>query len=501
MNIGGPLNWQACARLLSPPCQDVSVPLRRLPQARLLWLNERAARDDANFHAMGADTAAYGRHLLTACGFVVSAPGGGSDAEGHADRYGGAGIGRNGGSGRNVFVNGYQIKGVGRTPLVSALTAESHASGGAYLEECVREAIFSEVVAAEFPYGAVPTLAIIDTGRVQIWDTALGPKRERRTLLVRPAFLRPAHFERAVGFHSGRHLEGLRDHGRVVQTFGTAVEVLGRDTLREQFEALGSRWAHQLAYAFVHRLPHGSNTSSNIAFDGRLVDFGAMTALPSWSKTATALLPDPFESRFASVEQAIRSLSYYFGRHLHPKLGEAHAIEVRVSRARADFERCVTYEVLRLCGVPDGLAADAVVSPRAGHLWRYVRRCIAHYQTEQIDFVESVQLPGLPWDLHRVWEARRPAHLNLLHGVLMDLVAASARDEARQTCLLRCSPRPQLYAPATKENLYAALEAVPELGPREDARRIAHLVEATVLASRRDRLGRDASRGPRLLLG
>ena len=501
MSVESSLSSRACARLLSPPCQDVAVPLRRLQKARLLWLNERAARDDATFHALGADKAAYGRHLLMACGYVVDTTSGGCDAVGHADRYGGAGIGRNGGSGRNVFINGYQVKGVGRTPLVSALTAESHASGGAYLEECVREAIFSEVVAAEFPYGAVPTLAIIDTGLVQVWDTALGPKRERRTLLVRPAFVRPAHFERAVGFHSPRPFEGFRDHQRVVQTFGTATGLLGKDRLRQRFEALGGRWAHQLAYAFVHRLPHGSNTSSNIAFDGRLVDFGAMTALPSWSKAATALLVDPFESRFASLEQAIRSMSYYFGRHLDPRLVETPAIEARVARARAAFECCVTYEVLRLCGVPDRLAADAVQSVRGGHLWRYVRRCIAHFQAEQIDFVERVELPALPWDLHRVWDARPPAHLSLLHHVLLDLVAPAARDAALETCLLRCAPRPLLYAPAAKDRVYTSLEAAPEVGPDEDAARVANLVNTTVLASRRDHPAPGAAEARNSLLG
>ena len=429
------LDTELACVVLSARCGHVEVPLRRLGQARLLWLNRRAACRDPKFRAMQSDLSAYGRHVLASCAFVIDdCSGGGAEVVGHADRYGGAGIGRNGGSGRNVFVNGYLVKGAGRTPLVSALTPPSHASGGAYLEECVREAIFSEIVALEFPCGAVDTLAIIDTGLVQVWDTAQGPKTERRTLLVRPAFVRPAHFERAVGFASGRPFEGARDHRRVEAIFDAAGSLVGMDKLAEQLDALGQRWSHQLAYAFVHRLPHGSNTSSNISLDGRLVDFGAMTAVPSWSNTATSLDADPFVTRFTGVEQALRSLSYYFGRHLAPALGRQEAIEARVARSRAGFERAVTFEALRLCGVPDRTALDAVNSRRSGALGRHLRRCIAHYQAERIDMVEGVELPVRPWNLSSVWDSQVPAHLVVLKSILRDLVPAVNRDVAARIC-------------------------------------------------------------------
>lgn len=484
---GEMLDAAAATRLFSDRGGHVPVPLHRLDQARLLWLNERAARQDPQFHRLDADLQAYGRQLLACCAFVIDASQPTRTAAiGHADRYGGTGIGHNGGSGRNVFVNGYMVKGVGRTPLVSSRAPEAHASGGAYLEECVRETIFSEVVAAEFPHGAVPTLAIIDTGLVQVWNTALGPKRERRTLLVRPAFLRPAHFERAIGFASGRQFEGADDHERVLAMFGGAIEVFGKDGLRQRFEALWERWAHQLAYAFVHRLPHGSNTTSNIAFDGRLADFGAMTAVPSWANAATVLTADPFETRFASVEHALRSLSYYFGRHFDPTLGEPRAIEARVARCRRVFERCVTLEVLRLCGVPDPVAAEAVESRRGDALWRNIRRRIAHYQAERIDLVERVELPRLPWDLHRVWEERGPAHLSALRSVLLDLVRTGRREAAAKTCSMRCASRTLLYAPEAKEDIYARLERDPGADPRADVTRIVRLLESTVRASRRD---------------
>ncbi|RTL34991.1 MAG: hypothetical protein EKK53_25210 [Burkholderiales bacterium] len=460
--------------------------MRRLGEARLLWLNERAACIDPLFAALGHDHAAYGRHLLAHCAFLIADHPSHADTQATADRYGGAGIGRNGGSGRNVCIHGYLVKGVGRTPLVSASTPESHASGGAYLEECVRETIFSEIVDREFPGGALPTLAIIDTGLTQIWETAEGPKPERRTLLVRPAFLRPAHFERAVTFLSDRPLEGSFDHQRVVAMFRGACEAWTPAGLRRMFDRLWFRWAHQLAYAFVHRLPHGSNTSSNIAFDGRLADFGAMSAVPSWSTVATALMPDPFVRRFDAVARSMASLCYYFGRHLDPSIGDPAAIQHRSAEARAHFQRCVSFEVLRLCGVPDPIALDAVHAATADRIAKRIQRCIAHYQREQLDLVEEVQRPRQPWDLAQVWDRQPPAHLVPLGSLLLDLVGSSGRDSARVLCAHRCTSRPHLYAPTIRATIYDALERRHGRDATELPQSVPEVISQLVAASRRD---------------
>lgn len=482
------------AALLTAGHGHVPVPMRRLANARLLWMNDRAARLEPSFAALGQDRAAFAHHLLACCAFVIAKGPGPIDAEGIADRYGGAGIGRNGGSGRNVCLHGYLVKGVGRTPLVSTQTPESHASGGAYLEECVRETIFSEIVDAEFPVGAVPTLAIIDTGLTQVWETAEGPKPERRTLLVRPAFLRPAHFERAVTFSSGRSLEGMLDHQRVVAMFRGASEVWTPTGLRQMFDRLWQRWAHQLAYAFVHRLPHGSDTSSNIAFDGRLADFGAMSAVPSWSTAATALLPAPFSSRFDPLARSLASLSYYAGRHLDPSMASPTAVRALTAATLAHFQRCVSFEVLRVCGVPDAIALDAMDARSGDRIAKRIQRCIAHYQQERIDLIEEVQVPRLPWDLARVWDERQPRHLVALRSLLSDLVGSAARDTAHRRCVQRCTSRPQLYAPTIRALIYDALERQPGQDVADLPQRVQKIISDQVAASRRDE-----SRAHRLL--
>jgi protein adenylyltransferase SelO-like protein len=273
------------AQIISPETGHVKLPLSRLEGARVLWINPRAQTEDPSYRALG-DRAGYERHLLETCAFTIAGAGAGtSDTFGIADCYGGAGIGTNGGSGRAVYVNGYHVKGVGRTPLVGLDNDASHSSGGAYLEECVRESIFAEIVNLEFPHGSVPTLAIIDTGREVIWETEHGPKRERMCLLVRPMFLRPAHIERAVRYKSGNEYGGAADAARVRAT-ALAIErqVGGAAAMDDLLSTCLERWAQQIAYSYVSRLSHGGVTSSNVAIDGRLVDFGAMTAVPTFGR-------------------------------------------------------------------------------------------------------------------------------------------------------------------------------------------------------------------------
>jgi hypothetical protein len=486
------LDSYTISRLFGVECNHVPVAVRRLSGARILWLNRRAIKEDPKFSELGCQEAAYEQMLLDSCAYQVD-PSVSLAATmptpdhriAFADRYGGAGIGSNGGSGRGICVNGYQIKGVGRTPLVSRLTKESHASGGAYLEECVRETIFSEVVASEFPIGSVPTLAIIDTGLIQIWNMGIGQKCERRTLLVRPYFLRPAHFERAVGFVSCANQEGLQDHIRVTKTFATALEIYGRTGLRRMFDDLWVNWARQLAYSFIHRLPPGNNTPSNISFDGRLVDFGSMCAAPSWANAATSFYHHPFTDQFANISRAIKSLSYYFGRHFDSSMGKEGAVSEQIATATKIYQQTVCSELLRLCGVPRDVAEKAVADQQLARLWSMARSVIAHYQAEQIDMVMSVPDLRIPWDLHQIWGTVVPGHLRPLRRLLGELMPLAIPEVAALECAARSASRPLLYAPSMKTKIFEALDCGPQCSPNEDRARVGELIDRYVTSSLR----------------
>jgi hypothetical protein len=444
-------------------CGHVPIRLRSIAGARILWLNRGLMRLDPAFTRLRSDEIAYRDHLLTSCAYQIvdaSSPAlamGAHETLGIADRYGGNGIGRNGGSGRNALVNDYFVKGIGRTPLVSRLTPLSHASGGAYLEEAVRETIYAEIVGREFPHGAVPNLAIIDTRIDQNWPEGISPRRERRVLIVRPPFVRPAHFERAVGFISYDVKEGASDHARVSAVFTAAKRGIGEAALMDRLFTFFQRWTEQLAFGFVYRWPHGNNTSSNIALDGRLVDFGASSAVPSWALTATSLMPDPFDQRFEPIARAIKSLCYYFGRHVDPRLASPKRIDATIEANRALFSRYVCIESLKLCGVSSAAALNALNSKRSEEIQKCIMATIHYYQATYLDFVEDVAYQSArraTWDLADLWLRAPPAHLANLAKLSKELVPVSQRDIAAAHCRHQTRSRHALYAPSMRKDFF-----------------------------------------------
>lgn len=450
----------------------VPVPLARLTAPRLLWLNRRVMQLDPQYQT-GFSEADYAHHLLRQCAFQVidetsSIPSGACRATGMADRYGGTGIGRNGGSGRAVFINGYHVKGVGRTPLISVLTDRAHASGGAYLEECVREAVLSELVDAEFPSGAVPVLAIIETGEVQVWQTDAGPKPERRCLLVRPAFLRPAHFVRATDFISANPREGALDAQRVARTSVAAREFFGRDALASRWRGFWPRWAEQLAYAYVHRINHGGNTESNIALDGRLLDFGAMTALPSWARIQTMQGGPPAGLDMLFLVQALQAATPALARFIDEAMSSPPNLNALLSQAADRYRQTVLREVLRVLGLSRLQSARLLQSEEAGSVAAAINRLVAHFAREQFAIFDGIPQPRFVWDLESFWVADDPpVHARELRGLL----DAALRDgslsgaEAVQTrqavvgrSWLRTRTRAGLFRDRIKDNLYAELD-------------------------------------------
>ncbi|WP_197418245.1 hypothetical protein [Paucibacter sp. KCTC 42545] len=443
--------------LLTSECGHVPLKLVKLNDPKPLWILTPPA-SNANAYANYADNIAA---LVSACSYVTADTIKScveSQTCGVADRYGGAGIGKNGGSGRNAIVGGLQIKGVGRTPLVGASTRLAHASGGAYLEECVRETIYSLVVQHDFPYGAVPVRGIIDTGIDQLWPAGVVPAVERRVLLIRELFLRPAHFERAIGFESLNQFEGQEDAARVMKMIRCAEDLIGKNELIEVFDTLWRRWSHQLAYGFVHRLSHGNNTSSNISIDGRLVDFGAATALPSWERAATSYMPDPFNGRINAILTAMRSVYYYLARHLGvPEIND-NFIADRQSACVADFMDYVSFETLRLAGVDNATAEAALRGQGSSDIRNLTNALISRAQQRSIDLFVPGRYDDSIWDFSSLWSERIPKHLTALAATVRSLVHECNWQKASEQCLRLTRSRPDLYKPNLRNDFFEAIK-------------------------------------------
>ena len=469
------------------------LPMQRLPKARVLWVNQRVMHDDPAFAACGATRDKYAAWLLDQCAYeLASADAGAAQTGAVADRYGGANIGHNGGSGRAAFINGYHVKGVGRTRLVSVLTDAAHASGGAYLEECVRETIFAELVAAEFPYGAVPTLAIIETGAVQVWDTDHGPKHERCCLLVRPAFVRPAHFERAPGFISTDPREGMRDAERVRLSYQAGLQLWGGPALKNSYLDFWPRWASQIAYAFAHRLPHAAYTSSNICLDGSLLDFGAMAAMPSWGQFTTSPGAPPTGLEFGLLVQALQLQTPFAARHLDAELGTPESVTAIVNSAGQSYQHEMAREVLRVLGLTGKQALAVLAGPGQLATQLALNRLVGHFQRDQLCIFEATPQPRRDWDLAGFWDSEPRQHMAPLRHVLSGLLglegegAAAAEAEALAArCKLRAKDRSELYRERFKEAVYASLDGTLP-GPLLTVDAVSNFIDSQVARQRRD---------------
>ncbi|MEH6437183.1 hypothetical protein [Massilia sp. DD77] len=468
------------------------VPMAPIRQARLLWLNARAAPLDPAWQAVNGNLEAYGEHILATCAKLIVASDkdacrSGAD-QGYADRYGGAGIGRNGGSGRAAVLDGYHIKGVGRTPLVSEHTSPEHASGGAYLEECIREVIHSEIVATEFPFGAVPVLAVIDTGLVQTWATGGAPKRERRCLLVRPAFVRPAHLERAAGYLGSDPRAGSQDACRVRHAFGWMRQAGDRYAMADTLTRFACRWAAQLAYGFVHRLSHGGHSTSNICLDGGLVDFGASTALPSWAKTRVIPGGQVFGHEFAALTQALTPATYYWARFGDTRISTPQFQQNLLSQAAQEYNQTILVEVLRVLGLARQHIPALLGSSAFPEIAREIGVLIRYFQQDRLDILESTPSPARPWDLARFWSDSPPPYARGLRKLLDEWAGQGlCRDAihvARRRCRLLQSTRHSLFREESKRAIFDVLEG--ELAAPPTRESVTAFVQHQVAVARRD---------------
>lgn len=475
----------------------VSMMLRRLPDARLIWLNRRVMHLDPQYNEE-QNPEQYKQHLLRQCAYAVP---GETVTISHvtesigvtADRYGGEGIGRNGGSGRAAFVNGYHIKGIGRTPLVSPVTDQAHASGGAYLEECAREAVLSEIVDAEFPHGSVPVLAIIDTGFVQIWETDNGPKPERRCLLVRPAFLRPAHFMRALEYIGHNPNEGMKDAQRVALTIQQACTQLGSNLFSKQWEAFWLHWAEQLAHAYVHRINHGGNSESNISLDGCLLDFGAMTAVPSWARITLVQGGAPTGADMRHLADAQQSVAAMFAKHWKQNWTQAEKWYLLQASAFNAYKKTVIFELLRVLGLTRDNANCLLSCELSEKVSAAGNRLLAHYMREQFAIFDGMPEPHFAWDVPSFWHTTPPRHLQELRGLIEHAASigifGDTSHSLRFTWIARCSmlsqTRTGLFRDNLKEALYCALDGA-FLGDDLTEEAVTRVIENFILRHRID---------------
>lgn len=487
------------SRLLNPPllavCDDLSVlgphglvPFlaQKLKRPSVIWLNRRC------FAECGIDLRSEGAELeiktwlLETFGAAVPHPLDPPDAYGSdtvpfgADRYGSSWGNYHGGSGRCGTAGYFHAKGIGRTPLISVDTLE-HANGMVLLWEALLEAIGSEIVDAELPYGAVPILAIIDLGFASPETDGGAPAR--RAMIVRPSFLRPAHFERSIFFGDAGHPQAdqYRDAQRVRHAVESAPTLpIAKGSPGKLLTTLFARTAEQIGSARAHRLWLGVCASSNRAVDGRIVDFGAVRAVPDW-RAATTRMPEQFGNELQMVRGEIDSLSFYFHKYSSPEhplpTREALAAEV-ASRVTSSFRSACAQAMM--LDEENPATADALDELQT------------YYSAQQAECVDAADRGAwrLPWLLNGkesddCGTATEKRVMKVVRRALEGGRPADDVHRARLSALHRwLAPRHGIFQPIAVRRLPAFVRSLSG-DPDVDSARVTNFIDHQVSCARR----------------
>lgn len=357
----------------------VPFPVGKLPDASLLWLNERWFHDlgmaihDAPTRARISASLLERFAVTSIKAHCVAGTFGGQTLG--ADRYGGSGGAIHGGSGRCGSDGMLIAKGTGPTPLVSEAHDWSHSHGCLYLYDAIREAVASEILNAELPHGAVPIVAIIDAGFSLARTDADEP--ERCAILIRPAFLRLAHFERSLyfGTSGSANSDQFQDSLRVKDAVHFADQHAKREAgnpngLGVELSELYLRLAEQIAASRAYRLWTGRPTSDNITLNARFLDFGGFRAVPSW-KHGTDGHGHFFGDEMRDVRHSLTSLAYFFQKYSRFDKAIAN-IDQLLIQIEHHMEAASLHHCAEACALPQS-------SPEALHF----KALIARYYREQ----------------------------------------------------------------------------------------------------------------------
>lgn len=339
----------------------VEFQAKKLRNCQVLWLNDRWFLErglDVEESGVRARLVAW---LTNTFGYVVatSDPDDQIDLENgttlFADRYGSNnGLFAHGGSGRAAIFGKFNVKGIGPTPLVGAGVNREHSHGSASVNVAIREAIFAEVVAAEFPHGGIPILAVLDTG---LWfeSSSTPGKMLRRSLIVRPSMVRPAHMQRAPAFIrpvDGHKNSQIQDAKRVREFIGQYATLAAslHGSLGQAITRFFIRIAEQIAFGHVHRIYSGGYFSSNLSIEAELLDFGNSYALPNWENAKVLENDLGFGRDLEVIKSTIRSLCFYFNKY-RPGALEGNSEELIFASTHNAWKVALSEEFLRVWGL------------------------------------------------------------------------------------------------------------------------------------------------------
>ncbi|MCP2021979.1 UNVERIFIED_ORG: hypothetical protein J2Y76_002894 [Pseudomonas reinekei] len=324
-----------------------------------------------------------------------------------AERYGGDGILNNGGGGRCGFDGMWQLKGLGPNQLVGNDVDPRHGDGNLSLETAIYESIWSEIIQAVLPYGAIRTIAILDTGSEFDFGGVMTP----RGLLVRQPVVRPAHFIRATYFRQ-KQLNTLgEDAQRVKAVIGKLVEFLpgasapASSSLVERLQfgllELAGRYAEQFAAARAKHIIHYNVSASNLSLDGAWLDLSEARLFTSFINGDRTDV-DRFNTEYLPSIQSLQSLCYYLSKYAVISFEQSlHLSETTTAHFIRTYNTQLSLYRAAQTGFPLWLVR------RLAHTAEFaaLSSCLESL-LELDDFTVSALTLGGDWDGYERWTAR-----------------------------------------------------------------------------------------------
>lgn len=445
---------------------------RHLPDSSFVRFHAwRGTRAQTVWHLPGLDGGALREHA-----YFIPLPGddgaatGGAGREFLGERYGGSGLSFNGGGARCGLDGAVQIKGIGKNCLAGSATSFWHSYGGETLANGVREAIWSEVIQAALPFGAVRVLGLIDTGTgVPAFSEEGGAEGTvRRGLTLRQPALRPAHFVSSVYFsradqrrhglpsEASRTAAALARLGEALHFSlgGDAPAACGARFVAEGLHTLFERFGIQSAVAQAKRIMHGTLNASNLCLDGRWIDFGTISTVSDYGKIILGNAGQHFWDH-SRIDRIARELAFYLRKYLPapqaaaaPTAADLFASFLRSYTARLELE------FLKLTGAPEPLLRSLAPATRSA-LYLSMRSLIDAGNSEPFKLfppctAQPVDMPARMGTIHLNTVLQRAA----LCASAAEL-AARLRDEIADAALLERFAAPYW---ALRRHLQAAVE-------------------------------------------
>lgn len=302
----------------------------------------------------------------------------------YAERYGGVGIGSNGGGARCGTDGRWLVKGMGSNQLLGVDSAFWYGHGTLPLVDAIAEAIWAKMLKHALPFGALDTPAVIATGRMS-WTRERGGARKEHpgALMIRSAALRLASFERAIYFKpKWGPDDGLINRSALVDVQRTksainflpsAMPVNGQpegaspkssysdenEAVIEGLRNVGQRIAMQSAAASAKRIMHGALTGSNIALDSRWMDLGCVTGLNNFGLPAS-FKPSMWRE-YRKLHESICNILYYsmkYNKSCKRMNIRKESIEI-CEHIDGYYNRYLLMFLLERCGFPSDLVNNA----------------------------------------------------------------------------------------------------------------------------------------------